>query len=148
MKPKVSKQTVRTNLTDITRRNWVQKIWDDKGREFAGEFTSFCKAEGMQIYTTLSETKALFTERTKWSTKNRLYRYVEDSGFNQNLKLTQFVTILNCTRKFLLDLKAKNIRSSDFLSFLYSTPPREFRTPKSKNWHKVGISKYDQPCRK
>ena len=45
------------------------KICVDKGTEFAGEFKKLCKAEGIQIYSTMSETKAAFAERTIRSLK-------------------------------------------------------------------------------
>ena len=32
-------------------------MWIDKGTEIAGEFKKLCKAEGIQIYSTMSETK-------------------------------------------------------------------------------------------
>ena len=35
-----------------------------------------CKAEGIQIYSTLSETEAVFAERTKRSLKNISYPYM------------------------------------------------------------------------
>ena len=66
---------------------WLQtlivqkKIWVDKGTEIAGEFKKLCKAEGMQIFSTMSETKAAFVERTTRSLKNILYRYMEDYGY-------------------------------------------------------------------
>ena len=60
MKTKNSKETVRVFLTMITRKNPPKKIWVDKGTENAGEFKKLCKAERMQIYSTMSETKAAF----------------------------------------------------------------------------------------
>ena len=38
--------------------------------EFAGELEIFCSTEGIEIYCTMSETKAEFAERTKRSLKN------------------------------------------------------------------------------
>ena len=42
----------------------------------------FClqNAEGLQIFSTMSETKAAFAERTIRSTKNKFHRNVEDYG--------------------------------------------------------------------
>ena len=66
---------------------WLQKgtdqkkIWVDKGTEFAGAFKKFCAAEGIQVCSTMSETKAAFAERTIRSLKNILYRYMEDFGY-------------------------------------------------------------------
>ena len=74
MKTKDSNGTVRAFLIMITKKNRPQKIWVDKGTEFAGEFKKLCKAELIQIYPTMSETKAAFAERTIRSLKNILYR--------------------------------------------------------------------------
>ena len=77
LKTKDSKETVRAFLTMITKKNRPKKIWVDKGTEFAGEFKKLCKAGGLQIYSTMSETKAAFAERTIRSLKNIVYRYME-----------------------------------------------------------------------
>ena len=125
-----------------------EKIWVDKGTEFAGEFKKLRKAEGIQICSTMSETKAAFAERTIRSLKNILYRYMEDNGEKYIHKLTQFVTTLNFRRNCSIDLIPKNIENSDFLSILYSKPLREFRKPKFKVRDRVRISKYYLPFRK
>ena len=80
MKTKDSKETVRAFLTMITKKNRPKKNWVDRRTEFAGEFRKLSEAEGMQIYSTMSETKAGFAERTIRSPKNILYRYMEDNG--------------------------------------------------------------------
>ena len=49
--------------------------------ESAGEFEDLCITEGIQIYSTMSETKDAFAERTIRSLKNVLYRYMEDNGY-------------------------------------------------------------------
>ena len=63
MKTIDSKETVRAFLTMITKKSRPKKIWFDKGTEFAGEFKKLCKAEGIQIHSTMSETKAAFAEQ-------------------------------------------------------------------------------------
>ena len=98
MKSKDSEETVRAFLSFITKKNRPKKTWVDKGIEFAGEFKKLCKAEGIQIYSTMSETKAAFAERTRRSLNNILYRYMEDNGYKYIHKLTQFVTTLNARR--------------------------------------------------
>ena len=95
MKTKDSQETVKAFLSMITKRNRPKKIWVDKGTEFAGAFKKFCTAEGMQVYSTMIETKAAFAERTTRSLKNILYRYMEDYGFKYIRKLPQFITTLN-----------------------------------------------------
>ena len=74
MKTKDSQETVKAFSSMITKRNRTKTSWVDKGTDFAGAFEKFCAAEGIQVYSTLSETKATFAERTKRSLKNILYR--------------------------------------------------------------------------
>ena len=81
MKTKDSKETVRAFWTVITKNNRPKKIWVDKGTELAGEFKKIHKTEGIQIYSTMSETKAAFAERTIRSLKIILYRYMEENGY-------------------------------------------------------------------
>ena len=81
MKTKDSKETIQTFPKMITKKNRPKKIWVDQGTEFAGEFKKFCSAEGIENYSTLSETKAAVAERTTHSLKNILYRYMEDYGY-------------------------------------------------------------------
>ena len=148
MKTKNSKETVRAFLTKITKKTPPKNIWVDKGTEFAVEFRKLCKAEGIQIYSTVSETKAAYDERTLRSLKKILHHYMEDNGYKYMHKLTQFVTTLNCRRNCSIDLIPRNVKNSDFLSILYSKPLREFRKPKFKVGDRVRISKYDTPFRK
>ena len=56
----------------ITKNNRPEKTLVDKGKEIAGQFKTLCKAEGIQSYSTMSETKAAFAERTIRSLKNIL----------------------------------------------------------------------------
>ena len=148
IRTKGSKETVRAFSAMITKKNRPKKVWVDKGTEFAGEFKKLCNAEGIQIYSTMSETKAAFPESTMRSLKNILYRYMEDNGDKYIHKLTQFVTTLNSRKKCSIDLIPTNVKNSDFLSILYSKPLREFRKPKFKVGYRVRISKYDSPFRK
>ena len=64
MKTKDSKETLRAFLTMITKKNPIKKTWVDKGTEIAGECKKLCKVEGIQLYSTMSETRADFAERT------------------------------------------------------------------------------------
>ena len=74
MKTKDSQETVKAFSSMITKRNRPKKIWVDKGTEIAGAFKKFCAAEGIQVYSTMSQTKAAVAERTIRSLKNILYR--------------------------------------------------------------------------
>ena len=117
----------------ITKRHRPKKIWVDKGTEFAGAFKKFCTAEGIQVYSTLRETKAAFAERTIRSLKNNVYRYMEDFGYKYIHKLPQFITILNSRRNSSIDMRPNTVKKCDFMSILYSKPLREFKKPIFKN---------------
>ena len=97
-KTKDSQETVKAFSSMITKRNRPKDIWVDKGAEFPGAFKKFCVAEGIHVYSTMSETKAAFAERTIRSLKNILYRYMEDYGYKYLHKLPQFITTLNSRR--------------------------------------------------
>ena len=56
MKTKDSQETVKTFSSMITKKNRTKKIWVDKGNDFAGAFKKFCAAEGIHVYSTMSET--------------------------------------------------------------------------------------------
>ena len=43
-----SKVTLRALLKMITKQNWPEKDWVDRGKNFAGEFKKVCSAEGKQ----------------------------------------------------------------------------------------------------
>ena len=148
MKTKDSKETVRAFLTMITKKNRPKKFWVDEGTKIAGQFKNLSNAEGIQFYSTMSETKDAFAERTIRSLKNILYGYMEDNGYRYIHKLTQFVTTLNSRRNCSIDLTPRNVKNSDTLSILYSKPRREFRKPKFKSGDRARISKYDLHFRK
>ena len=59
MKIKDAQEIVKAFSSMITKRNQPKKIWVDEGTEFAGAFKKFCAAEGIQVYSTLSEAKRL-----------------------------------------------------------------------------------------
>ena len=145
MKTKDSQETVKAFSSMITKRNRLKKIWVDKGTEFAGAFKKFCAAEGIQVYSTMSETKAAFAERTIRSLKNILHRYMEAFGYKYIHKLPQFITTLNSRRNSSIDMRPNTVKNCDFMSILYSNPLREFKKPIFKIGDRVRISKYDLP---
>ena len=132
MKTKDSQETVKAFSSMITKRNRPKKIWVDKGTEFAGAFKKFCGAEWIQVYSSMSETKAAVAERTIRSLKNILYRYMEDFGYKYIHKLPQFITTLNSRRNSSIDMKPNTVKNCDFMSILYSKPLPEYKKPTFK----------------
>ena len=127
----------------IIEKNRPKTIWVHKGTEFAGAFNKFCAAKGIQVYSTISETKAAFAERTKPSLKNFLYRFMEEFGYKYIHKLLQFITILSSRGNSLRGTRRKAVKNCDFMSNLYSKPLRENKKPTFKTVDRVRISKYD-----
>ena len=146
MKTKDFSETVKAFLSMITVSNRPKKPWIDRGTEFAGAFINFCVAEGIQVYSTMNETKAAFAERTIRSLKNIFYRYMRDYGYIH--KLPQFFTILNSRRNRSIDLRPNTVKKCDFMSILYSKPLREFKKPTFKIGDRMQISESDLPFHK
>ena len=81
MKTKDSKETVKTFFKNDYQEELTKKNWVYQGTELAGEFKNFCSVGGLEIYSTMSETKEEFAERTIRSVENFLCRYMEDFGY-------------------------------------------------------------------
>ena len=65
MKTRSSQETVKAVSSLITKKNRPKNTWVDKGIELAAAFKKFCSAEGIQVYSTVSQTEAAFAERTR-----------------------------------------------------------------------------------
>ena len=111
MKTNDSQETVKAFSAMLTKKNRPKKIWVDKGTEFAGAFKKFCAAEGIQVYSTMSETKAAFAERTIRSLRNFLYRYMEDFGYKYIHKLHHFITTLNSRPNSSIDMRPNTVKN-------------------------------------
>ena len=72
MKTKDSEKTACVFLPMNTKMNRPTKFRVDKGIRFTGEFKRLCKAVGVQVYSTSSESKAAFAELTIRSLKKIL----------------------------------------------------------------------------
>ena len=141
MKTKDSKETVKTFSKMITKKISPKKNWVDQGTEYAGNFKKFCSVEGIEFYSTMSETKAAFAERTKRSLKNILHRDMEDYGYKYNHKLPHFFATMNSRNNRSIDMKPNHVKNSDFMSIPMSKPLREYKKPKFGIGDRVRISK-------
>ena len=145
MKTKDSKETVETFSKLITKKNRPKKVWVDQETDFGGEFKKFCSAEGIELYSTRSETKAAFEERTIRSLKNILYRYMEDYGYKYIHKISRFSATMNSRNNRSIDKKPNHVKNSDFMSKLYSKPLRKYKKPKFGIGDRSRLSKYGFP---
>ena len=148
MKTRDSQETAKAFSSMITKKNRPKKIWDDKETKLAGAFKKFCAAEGIQVYSTMSGTKAEFAERTIRSLKNFLYQYMEAFVYKYIHKLPQFITTLKSRRNSSIDMRPNSVKKCDFMSILYSKPLRDIKKPTIKTGDRVRISKYELHFRK
>ena len=148
MKTKHSPETVKAFSSMITKQNRPKKNCVDKRTELPGALNKFCVAEGIQVYSTMSDTKAAYAERTIRSLKNILYRYMEDFGYKYVHKLPQFITVLNSKRNSSIDMRPKTVKNCDFMSILCSKPLRKNKKATFKTGDRVRISKCDLLFRK
>ena len=125
MKTKDSQEPEKAFSSMITKRNRPKKIWVDKGTNFAAAFKKFFAADGIQVYSTRSETKAAFAEHTIRSLKNILYRYMEEYVYNNIHELPQFISTSNSGRNSAIDMRPNTVKKWDFVSLLHSKPLRE-----------------------
>ena len=131
----------------ISRKNTPEKLWVDKGTEYGGTFKKFCKEKSIEVYSTMSETKAAFAERAIQSLKDIFYRYIEDHGEKFINKLRQFVSTMNCRINISIGKSPRDVKKTDFLSILYSKPLTRYKKLKFKVGDRVKMSKNDIPSR-
>ena len=158
MQTKDSKETVKIFFQKDCIKGSTKKTWVDQCTEFAGDFKKFCVAEGIHVYSTMSETKEFFAEKTIRSLKNILYRYMEKHGYKNLHKLSQFVKILN-SRKNLKILHTWTVATLENFKrwpdkiYLFSKQSKTF--PQKQNTiapklpgriHSVPKRKYSEPA--
>ena len=144
MKTKHSQETVKAFSSMVTKKA-NEIVWVHWGTEFAEAFKKFCAAEGTQVYSTMSETKAAFLEHTIRSLKNIHYRHMEDVGYTYIHKLPQIITTLNSRRNSLIEMKSNTVKNCNFMSLLSSKLLQEYKKPTFKIGDRVRISNYDLP---
>ena len=132
----------------ISQKNTPEKLWVDKGTEYGGTFKKFCKEKSIEVYSTMSETKAAFAERAIQSLKHIFYRYIEDHGEKFIIKLPQVVFTMNFRINRSIGKSPRDIKNTDFLSILYNKPLTRYKKLKFKVGDIVRISKNDIPFRK
>ena len=90
-----------------------EKIWVDKGREFAREFANFCQQSGMHLYSTCSETKSVFAERNLRSIKALIFKYLHENITEvYHEQLQAFVDIINSRMNRVTKLAPNQVKKS------------------------------------
>ena len=132
MKTKYAKDTLQAFRKMISRKNTPEKLRVDKGTEYGGTFKKFCKEEDIEVYSSMSETKAAFAERAIQSLKDIVYRYIEDHGEKTVPKLQQFVSSLNCRKNRSIGKSSRDVKNCDFYQYCITNPSRNILNQNSE----------------
>ena len=96
------------------------KIWVDKGREFACELANFCQQSGIHLFSTCSETKLVFAEKNIRSIKALIFKYLHENNtevYHEQLQAS--VDIINSGINRVTKLAPNQVKKSEE-SFLVS----------------------------
>ena len=139
------KENVCASLTLNTKVNGEKKC-DGKGKVIAGEFKAPCEAEGIQIYSTKSETEAAFAERTIRFLKNIIFRCMENFRYKYIHKLSPFIKTLT-SGKTPDRLHTKECQKVQHSVHSVQQATRTMWKTKAKIGNRIRISKSDSPFR-
>ena len=120
-------------------QSYPEKIWADQGKEFAGNFSQFCKKNGIEIYYTRSE-KSAVAERYNRTLKSIICRYLHEHETNRYIdQLGKFVSIIKNRINRRTKLAPKTVSQKDvpnLVSLCNTVPPQR---PKFKVGDRVRI---------
>ena len=120
-------------------KSYPEKIWADQGKEFAGNFSHFCKKNDIEIYYTRSE-KSAVAERYIRTLKSIICRYLHEHETNRYIdQLGKFVSIINNRINRMTKLAPITVSQKDvpyLVSLWYTVPPQR---PKFKVGDRVRI---------
>ena len=151
MRSKSAEETART-FRKMIQKQKPQKVWTDKGTEFKGAFKNLCDQEGIETYTTQSETKSAYAERNIRSLKNIIYKHLEHKWtYHYINKLSQFVDTINSRVNRVTNL-APNKVSKKHVPLLRSLAAEKsaklVKKPRFEVGDTVRIAKQDLPFKK
>ena len=115
-----------------------EKIWVDKGREFAGDFATFCRSKGIDIHSTKSETKSALAERNIRYLKSLIFKYMHEHDRSTYIDhLDQIVSIINRRVNRMTKLASVSKKDVPFLvSLCHTNAPQK---PKFKIGDQIRI---------
>ena len=91
-----------------------EKIWVDKGREFAGDFSQFCRENDIELFSTHGETKSAFAERNVRSLEAIIFKFLPENNTDTYIEnLQKFVNVINCQVNRTTKLAPQDVEKSD-----------------------------------
>ena len=110
-----------------------EKIWVDKGREFTGEVSHFCREKDIGLYSTHSETKSAFAERNIRSLKAIIFKFLHENNTDTYIEnLQQFVNVINCRVNQITKFAPKDVGKNDVPYLISLQCCNQIRQPKYK----------------
>ena len=151
LKSKYVTSTVKA-FKQMIKTKQPQKVWVDKGTEFKESFKTLCEKKGIKTYTTESEKKSAFAERTIRSLKSLIYKYLEHKWTYSYIdKLQDFVNTKNSRTNRVSKLAPNKVTKKD-IPRLFSLKAEQslklVRRPKLYVGKIVRKAKIDIPFRK
>ena len=114
LKKIIASNSRRTGPKICTKTFSPEKLWADKGREFEGEFATFCREKGIEIYSTQSETKSAMAERYIRTLKSLIFKYLHEHDTNRYIdQLDNFASIINSRVNRITKLAPRTVSQKD-----------------------------------
>ena len=95
MKTKYAKGTLQALKKMISRKLHLKSVGLIKEQNLGELSKNFAWKQNLEVYSTMSETKAAFAERAIQSLKHIIYRYIDNLGEKFAHNLPQFVSTMN-----------------------------------------------------
>ena len=123
-----------------TATHQPEKLWVDKGREFSGEFASFCRSKDIVIYSTKSETKSALAERNIRSLKSLIFKYMHEHDRNTYIdEIDQFVSIISRRVNRMTKVAPASVSKKDVPYLVSLCHTNDLQQPKFKVGDQVRI---------
>ena len=119
-----------------------EKIWVDKGVEFACEFSHFCRENDIGLYSTHSETKSAFAERNIPSLKAIIFKFLHENNTDTYFEnLQQFVNVINCRVNRIIKSAPKDVGKNDVPYLISFQCCNQIRQPNYKMGQQVRMKR-------
>ena len=114
-----------------------EKIWVDKGREFAVGFSQCCRKNDIEVYWFNS-----FAERNIRSLKAIVFKFMHENNTDTYIEnLQQFLNVIYCRVLRTTKLAPKNVEKSDVPYLISLQTSNQIREPKYKIGQQVRIKR-------
>ena len=132
MKTKTAKESLAALIKIRSNIDYrIHNICVDSGTEFKGDFSRYCKAEKINLYTAQGGQKNSIAERFIQTIKNRLWRYYRDTGIARWIDiLPKMLKAYNDSYHRSIKMKPDDVSNANSAElFLTLFPKRHTRKP-------------------